>query len=336
MMNPLLKASQIICLLLLTLKQPTTISALPFPRELIVKGSVIDYKRHPYFTYFYFLDEFESYGCGGSLIAPDIVLTAAQCVEKFDEKNLTAIAWVNITIGSVNPFDYKADVEEVMIHPKFSFSNFYNNDLAIVKLSRSFFGIPLLKINKFPITPEKLHVVGYGSVAEGQKTNDILSATVSEIPFEECNSGKFFSGNIQKSSMLCAGRIGTSKKVKGTLCDGDVGGPLISKGIDTSHDIQYGIASVYVGCGTEALPDIYVRLSTYASWIQDNVCLLSDIRPCPTITAASSSPTLSPTKGRPKPSKPSKKPSFQKPSKKPFIKRPTKTPTGSPIKKPTK
>jgi secreted trypsin-like serine protease len=348
----LLKASQI-CLLLLTLQTSTTDSTLDFPhsRALIFDGTPIDYNRQPYFSYLYFLGEFDSYGCGGSLIAPDIVLTAAQCLEGFYEENRTATAWVNISIGSVNSFDYKAEVQEVMVHPEFSFSGLYNNDIAIVKLSKSMLGIPLIQINNFKATPVKLDVIGYGSVAEELKANHIMSATVYEVPFEECNSDILFAGNINKSSMLCAGSIETANGGKGVICDRDIGGPLLLKGIDASHDIQYGIASIHVGCGTKTLPDVYVRLSNYAPWIQENVCLMTKVRPCPKVIAASSSPTMPPTFGtsQPKPSKspnkqsiqkpskkPSKKPLTKKPTMKPTIMRITKTPTlRKPTKKPT-
>ena len=56
---------------------------------------------------------------------------------------------------------------------------------------------------------------------------------------------------------------------------GDSGGPLILKGNRTDEDVLLGIVSWADGCADPRFPDVYTRISSFASWIIEQVCQLS-------------------------------------------------------------
>ncbi len=66
--------------------------------------------------------------CGGTLIAPDIILTAGHCSGAFDTIQVGRYDRVNQQVGT---FDHLL-VEKHMVHP--GFSNVIMNDFALAKL----------------------------------------------------------------------------------------------------------------------------------------------------------------------------------------------------------
>ena len=112
------------------------------PSQRIVGGTHVKKDTYPWFAYIYYKENFyqdlyESQTCGGTLIAPDIVLTAAHCIDN-DMINVGAAAFV----GS---FNYESDVndgqyaefiavKEIYVHPGY-IKWTADNDFAILRLS---------------------------------------------------------------------------------------------------------------------------------------------------------------------------------------------------------
>ena len=84
-------------------------------------------------------------------------------------------------------------------------------------------------------------------------------------------------------STICAGGSGDSG-----VCTGDTGGPLLLMKASAQADVQVGITSTrsMFTCPKVAdRPDIFTRVSSYAKWIDEQICLYSKRRPstCPTL-----------------------------------------------------
>ena len=277
------------------------LSNLKQPRIIGGQSTVRD--RYPYTTSLIDTSSTNRHVCGGSLIAPDIVLTAGHCSGAFDS---VQIGRHNIIDGEleaalaggdiVDMNDPNAEVEDGyeyhvverhVVHPLHS--NIIRSDFALAKLYGSVSTVQPVKLNTDPSIPsndEMVTVMGYGIIQkEGTIFNDmstvLLEADVQYMPNAECAmiSAPFngqtvaYNGYVD-DNMLCAWQLGTD------ACQGDSGGPLVySINNNPKDDVQIGIVSWGLGCALEAFPGVYSRISEEMDWLTEQVCDLSDDPP---------------------------------------------------------
>ena len=154
----------------------------------IVGGSNAPSGKYPYMA--------RGGGCGASLIAPDMLLTAAHCESAFGG---------DIRIGSTsrNSGGEIARKEFQIQHPNYKGSN---NDFMIVKLDREVKAAPV-KLNSNPNNPTvnaPLTVIGFGRTSEGGSSSDRLKeVTVPYVSHDKCRG--VYGSTIQEATMLCAG-----------------------------------------------------------------------------------------------------------------------------------
>jgi secreted trypsin-like serine protease len=216
-------------------------------------------------------------GCSGSLIAKDMVLTAAHCEGfPFDSKLLfnSLTAYDDIRSGQAflpsGAFEvsvaiaYGATIQTP--HPDYS-SISYANDYMLVKLAGAVPNAQLVELNfddVFPIVNQALRVIGVGTTSQGGSAADFLrQVDVDYISNSDCNS-YYGQGNINGDVMICAGVVAGGKD----SCQGDSGGPLF----DESSRKQVGVASWGYGCALPNVPGVYSRLSGAEGWIKGVVC----------------------------------------------------------------
>ncbi|KAI2498968.1 serine-type endopeptidase [Fragilaria crotonensis] len=213
--------------------------------------------------------------CGGTLIASDVVLTAASC---FIPKSrlffaYAADAYVNATSIYESPTEYYRVASTYLPHPLHKGIN-STNDVALVFLDTRVTGVTLAKINKIASSPavgSALTTIGLGLLKSSPavEATDLMTVSINTLTATACS--KFFSIGFKSVNQICAG------STKGT-CKGDSGGPLLIKGTSARTDVQVGITSYSIGaCGT--YPTAYTRLSQYATWITSNVCKYSKFKP---------------------------------------------------------
>eukprot|EP00559_Dactyliosolen_fragilissimus_P004647 CAMPEP_0184861076 /NCGR_PEP_ID=MMETSP0580-20130426/5853_1 /TAXON_ID=1118495 /ORGANISM="Dactyliosolen fragilissimus" /LENGTH=127 /DNA_ID=CAMNT_0027358445 /DNA_START=57 /DNA_END=436 /DNA_ORIENTATION=- len=90
-----------------------------FPNPYIVNGSLAPKGRYPYAV--------QLGGCGGSLIAKDIVLTAGHCKDFLGSK---------VTLGKNLDDIEHANIIEVLRHPDYDRRNL-SNDVMLLKIERN-------------------------------------------------------------------------------------------------------------------------------------------------------------------------------------------------------
>ena len=312
------------------------------PRALtprIIGGNLADRKRYPYYTfikttYSYFGKSYSAF-CGGTLIAKDVVLTAAHCATPDDALSTVSgfETWVNATSYDYSPYEFYRVPNNYFVHPDYD-PDTVDNDLALLILTQPVTGVPLIQLNRdasVPVAGETLMAVGLGINDVNQQTlpDYLLEVALDTLSFGDCLS-KY--GDITDEYHVCAGGV----EGKDT-CQGDSGGPLFHLGTTAAQDVQMGLTSFGKGCGLAGFPTVYTRVSTYLEWIDSIVCQYSNFKP-PSCTGVSPtvSPTTKPTK-RPTTKKPTtKRPTTRKPTtRRPTIRRPTAKPTRRPTKKPT-
>lgn len=179
----------------------------------IVNGTPVEDKA----TYPFFCRTFP-FSCGCTLIAPDIVLSAAHCSHVFSPGGL-------IKIGGLNKDGDDAEdsvkVEEMIIHPDYH-SPSHDNDILLARLERVSTVTEFAAINPDDLLPadgDTVVAIGHGAIFEGGPVSDeLLEVAVPVVDFATCNGNPGYSGNIRDDSMLCAGATDIDS------CQGDSGG----------------------------------------------------------------------------------------------------------------
>ena len=180
-------------------------------------------------------------GCGGSLIASDLVLTAAHC-DDLQEQSVTAGAYTR----RGNSDGVTRGISKRSLHPEWDPSNF-RNDIMILKLDKPV-DFPIVPINgddeTFPLEGQSLTVVGFGALEEyGRKPITLQKVSVQYVPQTECISDFKYADLVHEDVMMCAGVQEGGKD----SCQGDSGGPLLARKRDGT-DVQVGLVSWGVGC----------------------------------------------------------------------------------------
>ena len=226
-------------------------------RSKIVGGVVAEKGRYPYQVS---LTNRCQNICGGILIAPDYVLSAAHCKDHFYE----------VLIGRHDFSDRKEKFEifhaiDITIHPEYS-SFDKSNDIMLIKLNESSQHIPIKLDNNTKNLTEgaDVTVIGWGTTFfSGDYSDELLEVEIDIVDRKKCQESYTFH-NISED-MLCAAREGKD------ACQGDSGGPLIKKGSDASNDVLVGLVSWGFKCAHPTYPGVYANVSYFHDWIYFNM-----------------------------------------------------------------
>ncbi|GAB0086216.1 trypsin [Sergentomyia squamirostris] len=207
--------------------------------------------------------------CGGSILTENWILTAAHCIDSFS--NDTEIVAGAHSISAGNPNEQRRMANRTIKHTGFNGENIKNSaDIAVVRVNESFvFNVFVNKINLPNGTryyPEGVATIsGWGSTSkETLKYPDKLQKAQLAI-LEETECQKLASSN--GTNIVCAGDLSGAK----SICNGDSGGPLVQSNGNRGL-IQLGVVSWgWIPCGEKNKTGVFMNVSFYRSWIQQNI-----------------------------------------------------------------
>ena len=196
--------------------------------------------------------------CTGTLIAPDVVITAGHCSE------------INPSQIIANTTDYTAqggttiNVLRTVAYPNWQTTY----DVSVVVLAQPVTGVSPRKLGTSCTyegfsTSTNVHLVGFGLTdAAGMGNNTALNEATTGVTDPECSGGNGCNAGVAPGGEFVAGGAGTDS------CFGDSGGPVY---LDTPHGtivigaVSRGVDNSPTPCGAGG---IYVRTDKIITWLE--------------------------------------------------------------------
>ncbi|MGH9247036.1 MAG: S1 family peptidase [Acidimicrobiales bacterium] len=239
----------------------------PGPEPDIIGGTPVPDGRYPFQSAL--LNEnaggsdYDKQFCGGTLIAPRWVLTAAHCV---DGASPGALA---VTVGRTvlsSTQGERFDVRSIRVHPKFETASWISHDAALLRIDGTSLIEPIRVLaigeNGLEAPGTNLTTSGWGTTCfpGGCFPDRLHEVDVPVVGDGPCRSA--YGADLHKPTSVCAGAEGIDS------CSGDSGGPLFAT--EPGGFVQVGIVSWGNGCALADFPGVYseVNHNGIRNWIQ--------------------------------------------------------------------